>query len=89
MRFSPVPITAGVVYVPSYFATVSHFSADFNAFATVGVDNPPLRSGKRGKRRRWGLPVQQHECLSDRHLQCRELLGGRGISAINRDRRRS
>jgi hypothetical protein len=41
---SPVPITAGVVYVASYFTTVSHFSIDLNAFATVGVDNPPLHA---------------------------------------------
>jgi hypothetical protein len=41
---SPVAITAGTTYVASYHTNVSHFSVDLNAFATVGVDNPPLHA---------------------------------------------
>jgi hypothetical protein len=41
---SPVTITAGTVYVASYYTSVSHFSIDSNAFATAGVDNPPLQA---------------------------------------------
>jgi len=41
---SPVAITANTVYVASYYTNVSHFSFDLNAFATVGVDNPPLHA---------------------------------------------
>jgi hypothetical protein len=41
---SPVTITAGAVYVASYYTSVSHFSIDLNAFATAGVDNPPLQA---------------------------------------------
>jgi hypothetical protein len=40
----PVAITANTVYVASYYTTVSHFRVDLNAFATVGVDNPPLHA---------------------------------------------
>jgi hypothetical protein len=32
------------VYVASYYTSVSHFSIDSNAFATAGVDNPPLQA---------------------------------------------
>jgi hypothetical protein len=41
---SPVSITAGTVYVASYFTSVSHFSADQGFFATTGVSNPPLQA---------------------------------------------
>jgi uncharacterized protein YjdB len=41
---SPVTITAGILYVASYYTSVSHFSIDSNAFATAGVDNPPLQA---------------------------------------------
>jgi hypothetical protein len=44
VNFSPaVPITAGTVYVASYYTSVSHFSIDLNGLAT-GVDNPPLHA---------------------------------------------
>ena len=38
----PVAITAGTTYVASYSTTVGFYAADINAFATVGVDRPPL-----------------------------------------------
>jgi hypothetical protein len=41
---SPVTVTAGTVYVASYYTSVSHFSIDSNAFATAGVNNPPLQA---------------------------------------------
>jgi hypothetical protein len=41
---SPVHITANTVYVASYHTNVSHFSIDLNAFASTGVDNPPLHA---------------------------------------------
>ncbi len=45
---SPVTITAGTVYVASYYTSVSHFSIDSNAFATAGVSNPPLQALENG-----------------------------------------
>ena len=41
---TPVAITAGTVYVASYFAPVGHYAGDSNAFTTAGVDNPPLHA---------------------------------------------
>jgi hypothetical protein len=41
---SPVAITAGTVYVASYYTSVSHFSADQGFFATTGVSNAPLEA---------------------------------------------
>ncbi|GAA3723012.1 hypothetical protein GCM10022399_44240 [Terrabacter ginsenosidimutans] len=45
---TPVAITAGTVYVASYFAPLGHYAGDTNAFATAGVDNPPLHALKDG-----------------------------------------
>jgi hypothetical protein len=39
---TPVAITAGTVYVASYFAPVGHYAGDNFAFANAGVDAPPL-----------------------------------------------
>jgi uncharacterized protein YjdB len=41
---SPVAIAANTVYVASYHATIGHYSADLNYFASVGVDNAPLHA---------------------------------------------
>jgi Domain of unknown function (DUF4082)/Bacterial Ig domain len=42
-KFSqPVPISANTTYVVSYFAPQGHYSADSNAFAQSGIDDPPL-----------------------------------------------
>jgi WD40 repeat protein len=41
---SPVPITAGTVYIASYHSNAGHYSADLNYFASVGVDNLPLHA---------------------------------------------
>ena len=41
---TPVSITAGTVYVASYFAPVGHYAADGGYFATAGVDNVPLHA---------------------------------------------
>ena len=41
---TPVPITAGTVYVASYHTNVGHYSDDLSYFATKGVDNPPLHA---------------------------------------------
>lgn len=41
---TPVPITAGTVYVASYHTNVGRYASDNNYFATSGVDNPPLRA---------------------------------------------
>ena len=41
---SPVSITAGAVYVASYYTSVSHYSADQGFFATTGVSNGPLEA---------------------------------------------
>ena len=45
MSFSnPVPIVANITYVASYYAPVGHYSADNLAFASTGVNNPPLQA---------------------------------------------
>jgi|tagenome__1003787_1003787.scaffolds.fasta_scaffold20985964_2 hypothetical protein len=41
---SPVSITAGTVYVASYFAPVGHYAGDGGFFAASGMDNPPLHA---------------------------------------------
>src|SRR3989454_6130889 len=41
---NPVAITANTLYVASYHTSVGHFSADWNYFATAGVDNAPLHA---------------------------------------------
>jgi hypothetical protein len=45
---NPVAIAANTVYVASYHTNVSHFSFDANAFASAGVDNPPLHALENG-----------------------------------------
>lgn len=39
---APVNITAGTTYVASYKTTVGYYSATADAFASAGVDSPPL-----------------------------------------------
>ncbi|NML18839.1 DUF4082 domain-containing protein [Azohydromonas sp. G-1-1-14] len=39
---SPVPVTAGVVYVASYRAPNGHYAADTGYFSSAGVDSGPL-----------------------------------------------
>jgi hypothetical protein len=41
---SPVSITAGTVYVASYFTPTGHYSYDPNFFSTTGVDHAPLHA---------------------------------------------
>lgn len=40
----PVHVTAGTTYVASYYAPQGRYALTFNAFATAGVSNPPLRA---------------------------------------------
>ena len=41
---TPVAIAANTVYVASYHTSVGHYSDTQNAFASAGVDNPPLHA---------------------------------------------
>jgi len=41
---SPVAITAGTVYVASYFSPTGHYAFDPNFFSTTGVDRVPLHA---------------------------------------------
>jgi RHS repeat-associated protein len=41
---SPIAILPNTTYIASYYAPVGHYSADTTAFATSGVDNPPLHA---------------------------------------------
>jgi glucose/arabinose dehydrogenase len=41
---TPVTITPNTVYVASYFSPNGHYSGDLNAFASQGVDAPPLHA---------------------------------------------
>jgi hypothetical protein len=44
-KFSePVSISANTTYIVSYFAPQGHYSADSNAFAQSGIDDPPLHA---------------------------------------------
>jgi hypothetical protein len=45
---TPVTITAGTVYVASYFAPNGHYAADNSFFANAGVDNVPLHALQNG-----------------------------------------
>ena len=45
---TPVPVTAGTVYVASYFAPAGHYAGDGGYFAASGVDNAPLHALKDG-----------------------------------------
>ena len=41
---TPVAISANSVYVASYHTTIGHYSANWNYFATAGVNNAPLHA---------------------------------------------
>jgi hypothetical protein len=41
---SPVAITSGTTYVAAYLAPAGHYSLTDSAFASAGVDNPPLHA---------------------------------------------
>jgi len=41
---SPVAVTAGTVYLASYYAPKGHYAADKYAFASAGVDRAPLHA---------------------------------------------
>jgi N,N-dimethylformamidase beta subunit-like, C-terminal/Domain of unknown function (DUF4082)/Bacterial Ig-like domain/Bacterial Ig domain len=41
---SPVPVTAGTTYIASYFAPNGGYAYTSGAFASAGVDNPPLHA---------------------------------------------
>jgi hypothetical protein len=45
---SPVAVTAGTVYVASYFAPNGNYAADRSYFASNGVDNAPLHALRDG-----------------------------------------
>jgi Domain of unknown function (DUF4082)/Putative metal-binding motif len=38
----PIPIDADTTYVASYHAPFGHYAGTYDAFATAGIDNPPL-----------------------------------------------
>jgi hypothetical protein len=46
---TPVSVTAGTVYVASYFAPVGRYAGDSSYFNSSGVDNPPLHALKSGQ----------------------------------------
>jgi hypothetical protein len=41
---TPVAVSAGTVYVASYFAPNGHYAGDNGYFTAAGVDNPPLHA---------------------------------------------
>ncbi|WP_446744406.1 DUF4082 domain-containing protein [Silvibacterium acidisoli] len=41
---SPIQVVANTTYIVSYYAPNGHYSADTSAFATAGVDAPPLHA---------------------------------------------
>jgi len=46
---TPVPISAGTVYVASYLAPNGGYAGDSGFFNSAGVDNPPLHALKSGQ----------------------------------------
>ncbi len=62
---SPVTITAGTVYVVSYFAPGGHYAADTGYFAASGVDSAAsARPRGWGQRWRWRLQVRHRRACS-------------------------
>lgn len=45
---SPVPISAGAIYVASYHVPAGHYACDEGYFANRGVDSPPLHAPQDG-----------------------------------------
>jgi hypothetical protein len=45
---TPVPVTAGTVYVASYFAPVGRYASDSSYFNSSARDNAPLHALKNG-----------------------------------------
>ncbi|MDR6862598.1 DUF4082 domain-containing protein [Phycicoccus sp. 3266] len=45
---TPVAVSAGTVYVASYFAPIGRYAQDSQYFNSAGVDNPPLHALKNG-----------------------------------------
>ena len=41
---APVPVTAGTTYIASYFAPHGGYAYDPAAFASAGVDSPPVQA---------------------------------------------
>jgi hypothetical protein len=41
---TPISVSANTTYIASYFAPSGHYSANANAFAITGIDNPPLHA---------------------------------------------
>ena len=41
---SPVAVTAGTTYVASYLAPAGHYAVNGGAFASAGIDSPPLHA---------------------------------------------
>ncbi len=76
----PVPVTANTTYVISYFAPAGHYAGTAQAFATQGVDSPPLHALANGLDGPNGLYLYG-SCnrFSDGQLQRNELLGGRSV----------
>ena len=97
---APVAITAGTVYVASYYAPAGHYAGRRGLLRRLGGgQRAPARAQGRGERRQRRLQVQPQQHLPDQHLQLRELLGrrrlhhgggghrSRGSDRCDRDRR--
>ena len=86
---TPVPITAGTIYVASYHCPAGHYSADAGYFATSGVDRAPLHllangvSGGNGVFRYGPAGT-----FPNQSLERSQLLGRRGLRTRERDRTR-
>ena len=84
---TPVAITAGTVYVASYFAPVGHYAGDGGYFAAAGVDNAPLHALEDGVSGGNGVYVYGgRERVPDQHLQRDQLLGRRRLRQRSGDR---
>jgi hypothetical protein len=77
---TPIAVTAGTVYVASYFDPQGHYAADRPFFALAGVDAAPLHAlaaGPDGAERR----LRQRRRLPDIELPVDQLLGRRRLHA--------
>ena len=64
---TPVAVTAGTVYVASYFAPNGNYAGDNGFFASAGVDNGPVHLlSERRQRRQRRLPLWLVERLPER-----------------------
>ena len=76
---TPVAITAGTIYVASYFAPVGHYADDYNYFARAGDQRSADRAGQQYAGGQRSLQVRCERRVPEQHVQGEQLLGRRRV----------